>query len=299
MQIDPSTVKWDEPAQQSQVSSVDPATVQWDEPTQAQTGSSQAAITPESKIIAQDHVSGFGQELARQAGLTARYGMEGLAQAAEVVTEPARKLLTDPAARAMGLPEGKPLGQMAEGLADSIGLPKPANEKERVVGDAARFMAGGAGMAGAAGKVAQTVSPGLLQGAAQAMASSPGMQIASSAGAGAGAGLAREGGGNEWAQLAAGLAGGLSVGGLVQAARSGLQTAANKLLPVRAQKMEQQIEQTLGAAVWTGQRCPKGCAKACAARWRRLCAAANRWMPALWPACWSSGKWALRPRVAR
>ena len=65
--------------------------------------------------------------------------MEGLAQAAEVVTEPARKLLTDPAARAMGLPEGKPLGQMAEGLADSIGLPKPANEKERVVGDAARL----------------------------------------------------------------------------------------------------------------------------------------------------------------
>ena len=68
MQIDPSTVKWDEPAQQSQVSSVDPATVQWDEPTQAQTGSSQAAITPESKIIAQDHVSGFGQELPDRPG---------------------------------------------------------------------------------------------------------------------------------------------------------------------------------------------------------------------------------------
>ncbi len=196
--------------------------------------------------LAQRMVSG-GKEIARQVGLTARHGLEGLGQAAELVTEPVRQLVTAPAMRAIGAPEGQPLGKTMEGVADSIGLPKPLNETERVVGDAARFMAGGAGMAGAARQVAQVAAAGPLQAAANLLAANPGLQIAGAAGTGGGAGLAREGGGNEVAQVAAGLAGGLTVGGMVQAARSGLQSAS-VFLPARAQRMEQQVEQALAGA---------------------------------------------------
>lgn len=236
MQIDPASVKWDESPAQAPQSPINPSAVQWDGP---------AASTPAPTSSTDERTPGGLAGVARQVGLAARYGIEGLSQAAEVVTEPVRKLVTDPVMRAVGAPEGKPLGQMAAGAADALGLPKPMNEMERVVGDASRFVAGGAGMAGAAGRVAQATSPGVLQRTAAMLASNPGTQLVGAAGSGAGVGVAKEAGGNEWMQLAAGLAGGLGVSGMVQAARSGV-TSASALLPVRAQKMEQQIEQTLG-----------------------------------------------------
>ena len=278
MQIDPSKVQWDSPEPTAEspaynlgnnsgmdgISGFDVSKVTWDEPVPAPASggpvdmdaapvSMNAAPAPS---IAQRVASG-GKELARQVGLTARYGLEGLGQAAEIVTEPVRQLVTDPAMRAMGTPEGKPLGQAVAGIADSMGLPKPADEQERVVGDAARFMVGGAGMAGAARKVGQVAAPGMLQSAAELLAANPGMQIAGAAGTGAGAGISREAGGNEGMQLAAGLAGGLTVGGLVQAARAGIQSAS-VLMPIRAGRVEQQIEQALGNAGVNWAEVPEG-----------------------------------------
>lgn len=241
MQIDPASVKWDASPAQAPQSQIDPSAVQWDGPAVAVRS---ATSIPAPASSTEENTLGGWAGVARQAGLAARYGIEGVSQAAEVVTEPLRKLVTDPVMRAVGAPGGKPLGQMAAGAADVLGLPKPVNETERIVGDASRFMAGGAGMAGAAGRVAQAVAPGVLQRTAAALASNPGAQVASAAGSGTGVGLARENGGNEWMQLAAGLAGGLGVGGMVQAARSGV-ASASAVLPVRAQKIEQQIEQTM------------------------------------------------------
>ena len=252
MQIDPTKVTWDEPstpgqhAQPATSAGIDASKVQWDAPEAASPAVSSPVSTETAPGVAQRVVDG-GKELARQVGLTARYGLEGLGQAAEIVTEPVRNLVTDPAMRAIGQPEGKPMGKTMEGIADTIGLPKPANETERVVGDAARFMAGGAGMAGAARQVARVAAPGTLQAAAELMAANPGTQIASAAGAGAGAGIAREAGGSEGMQMAAGLAGGLAAGGAVPAVRSGLQWAG-KLLPGSAPQVEQQLAQTLGRA---------------------------------------------------
>ena len=252
MQIDPTKVTWDEPstpgqhAQPGTSAGIDASKVQWDAPEAASPAVSSPVSTETAPGVAQRVVDG-GKELARQVGLTARYGLEGLGQAAEIVTEPVRNLVTDPAMRAMGQPEGKPMGKTMEGIADTIGLPKPATETERVVGDAARFMAGGAGMAGAARQVARVAAPGTLQAAAELMAANPGTQIASAAGAGAGAGIAREAGGSEGMQVAAGLAGGLAAGGAVPAVRSGLQWAG-KLLPGSALQVEQQLAQTLGRA---------------------------------------------------
>ena len=252
MQIDPTKVTWDEPstpgqhAQPATSAGIDASKVQWDAPEAASPAVSSPVSTETAPGVAQRVVDG-GKELARQVGLTARYGLEGLGQAAEIVTEPVRNLVTDPAMRAIGQPEGKPMGKTMEGIADTIGLPKPATETERVVGDAARFMAGGAGMAGAARQVARVAAPGTLQAAAELMAANPGTQIASAAGAGAGAGIAREAGGSEGMQMAAGLAGGLAAGGAVPAVRSGLQWAG-KLLPGSAPQVEQQLAQTLGRA---------------------------------------------------
>lgn len=252
MQIDPTKVTWDEPstpgqhAQPATSAGIDASKVQWDAPEAASPAVSSPVSTETAPGVAQRVVDG-GKELARQAGLTARYGLEGLGQAAEIVTEPVRNLVTDPAMRAMGLPEGKPMGKTMEGIADTIGLPKPATETERVVGDAARFMAGGAGMAGTARQVARIAAPGPLQAAAELMAANPGTQIASAAGAGAGAGIAREAGGSEGMQVAAGLAGGIAAGSAVPAVRSGLQWAG-KLLPGSAPQVEQQLAQTLGRA---------------------------------------------------
>lgn len=263
MQIDASKVTWDDaqpgtPGQHAQPATsagIDASKVQWDAPEAASPAVSTPVSTETAPGIAQRVVDG-GKELARQVGLTARYGLEGLGQAAEIVTEPVRNLVTDPAMRAIGQPEGKPMGKTMEGIADTIGLPKPANETERVVGDAARFMAGGAGMAGAARQVARVAAPGTLQAAAELMAANPGTQIASAAGAGAGAGIAREAGGSEGMQVAAGLAGGIAAGGAVPAVRSGLQWAG-KLLPGRAQQVEQQIQQALGTAGVNWQDVPE------------------------------------------
>lgn len=213
----------------------------------------QATSQPQGLV---QRIANGGKQLARQVGLTARYGMEGLGQAAEIATEPVRHFVTDPALRAMGAPEGKPLGKTMESFSDAIGLPKPANETERVVGDAARFMAGGAGMAGVAGVAARAAAPGVLESAARMLAAQPGMQIAGAAGSGAATGLAREEGASDGMQLAAGLAGGLGGAGAAQAARS-TAGAIGRMMPVNAQAVEQQVQQALHRAGVDWQEVPE------------------------------------------
>lgn len=245
MQIDPNQVQWDEPqgstAPEPAAQGIDLSAVQWDEPTK-QPGVEQApAPTYEAQNQPAPTFGDRAKDVARQVGLTARYGLEGVGQAAEMFTEPVAGVM-----RMAGVPTER-MGKIASNTADAIGLPTPQNAQERVVGDATRFMAGGAGMVGAANKVAQSAS-GLTQAAAQFMAANPGSQLAGAAGAGAGSSMAREGGGNEMAQAAAGLAGGLTASGLVQAASSLAGKAGSILLPVQAKKAEQRINEALSSA---------------------------------------------------
>ena len=69
------------------------------------------------------------ESLARQVGLTARAGMEGLADTAQLVTEPLRNV-TDVLVptRPDGQPKSTPLGVQAAKLADWMGLPQPENK---------------------------------------------------------------------------------------------------------------------------------------------------------------------------
>jgi len=173
-------------------------------------------------------------DLPRQVGLAGRYGLEGLANAAQVFTEPVAGLM-----RMAGI-NTAPLGQVATSAADAIGLPKPRDELERVVGDATRLVAGaGAGLGGAQ-QLAKL--PGLAGSVGSALSAAPTAQLSSAAGGGGLSGLSREGGGDELQQAAAGLIGGVAGGfapGLLQGAASGVKRALTpKMTP---QQLDAQI----------------------------------------------------------
>lgn len=148
--------------------------------------------------------------IPRQVGLTARYGLEGLAQAAEVGTEPLRRMVVNPLMRAAGLPEGRRLSEAVGAGLDAVGLPQPQGANERVIGDATRLVAGSAGLAGGA-RLASNALTGVASKAAASLGSNVGQQLLSAGGAGLAGGSVREAGGGPAEQFIASLAGGLAV----------------------------------------------------------------------------------------
>lgn len=185
--------------------------------------------------------------IPRQLGLTARYGLEGLANTAQLVTEPVRAV-TD---RLFGQ-TGKtvPLGTLATQAANKMGLPKPANANERVIGDATRLMAGTGGLGGVARMAGEL--PGAAGRAGQFLAQNMGQQVASAAGAGLAGGASREAGGSPLQQGFASLVGGVGAGVGVQAAdtlaRRGVQAARN-MIPGQQQIVQQRIDQRINVTL--------------------------------------------------
>ena len=178
--------------------------------------------------------------IPRQIGLTARYGLEGLADTAQVVTEPIR-YLTDRLTGSTG--KTVPLGVLARQLADKVGLPAPQDANERVVADATRLMAGVGGMAGAGGAVARL--PGMAGRAGEFFAANPTQQLAAAAGAGLAGGASRESGGDALAQSLAALGGGVVGGSIPRAAESVGNAVARTVNRLTPQQMDQQISATL------------------------------------------------------
>lgn len=169
----------------------------------------------------------FGQQLndaitdvPRQIGLTARYGLEGIGDLFDgFVGNPLRTL----ASPILG---NKPTSRTGAALADMVGLPQPKTANERIVGDATRLVAGGAGMLGAASKVAQGTA-GATQAVAKLMAANPAQQIVSAGASGLAGGYTRETGGNDISQAVASLAAGIGAPLAMNAANKGLQAAGN------------------------------------------------------------------------
>lgn len=164
-------------------------------------------------------------DFPRQVGLTARHALTGGAEALQIVTEPIR-YITDRVTGSVG--KTKPLGAAASDAADWIGLPKPQNETERVVGEGARLGFGtmlGNGLisklAGPAsnlpqftGKNTLPVQQGVAGNVARSMAANPSQQVAAATGAGAASASSKEAGGNPWQQTVSGVIGGVA-GGMV------------------------------------------------------------------------------------
>ena len=144
----------------------------------------------------------WSDELVRQFGLAARYGLEGAGETLDFVASPVRAGLN-----AVGVPATT--GALRS-VADSMSLPKPEGRLEGVVGTASRMLAGTGGMVGGARAAASTLQPGVSQNALRAFSARPDMQAASSIGAGAAGGYARESGAGQGGEFAASLAGGLA-----------------------------------------------------------------------------------------
>lgn len=180
-------------------------------------------------------------DIPRQLGLTARYALEGPAQAAQIVTEPIAGLM-----RWAGI-KTKPLGEIASGFADTVGLPKPETAQERVVGDAARLLAGTGGTLGAAQGLAKL--PGMAGAVGAGMAQAPTAQLTSAIGAGTMGGLSREGGGNDLQQAGAALIGGVA-GGMVPGAANAVANAGRRLMNagMTPQQMDVRISQVFERA---------------------------------------------------
>lgn len=178
------------------------------------------------------------RDIPRQVGLTARYGLEGLGQIADIGAEPIRALLN------IGGERFKySAAQLASKGADAIGLPSPQGENERVIGDATRMVAGAGGMAAGLGRAAANAAPGVAQNVMQALAANPSAQMAGAAGAGLAGGSVREAGGGPLEQFGASVAGGLAGGLLPGAAAASGNKIAQLLTPktVQLERADQQI----------------------------------------------------------
>ena len=175
--------------------------------------------------------------IPRQLGLTARYGLEGVAQGVQVISEPLR-YLTD---RATGM-TGKtaPASVLATRLADKIGLPSPETANERVIGDASRLVAG-AGALGGASRLGAEI-PGMVGTVMTGLAANPVQQLSSAAGAGLAGGASREAGGGPWQQAGAALLGGVGAGMLPGAVQPLIGAARRALTPAMTpQQMDVQL----------------------------------------------------------
>lgn len=180
-------------------------------------------------------------ELIRQAGLTARYGMEGIG-------DNTLGFLASPIRGAMNLLGANASPTPFADLADRIGLPRPENATERVVGDVTRGAAGAAGFAGAARTAAQGAT-GAARGVLEALGARPGMQTLSGAGSGAAGGYSREEGASPVGQFLASVAGGVAPAAGIAAAQGIRSSLASRPAPAR---VEIRIEQALSQPTQSG-----------------------------------------------
>lgn len=197
--------------------------------------------------------------IPRQIGLAARYGVEGIANTAQIATEPLR-YLTDRLTGQTG--KTLPLGALASRGLDALGLPSPQTADERTVGDATRLLAGGGGLAAAAGaplQVGRAVLssgarelPGMAGRAAELLSSSLPQQFGSAIGAGLAGGASREAGGSPLMQGGAALVGGVAAGMVPGAAGYGINAGknfVNSFRPGQQQVIQQRIDQTINVTL--------------------------------------------------
>lgn len=181
------------------------------------------------------------RQIPRQLGLTVRHGAEGLANVADIFAEPIAGTYNTVANLFTNPQEGyrfptAPTTSAVKSVLDMVGVPKPENATERVVGDATRFMAGAGGIAGASGRLASAAS-GPVADFLTAMASNPGQQAISTAGAGLAGGSVREAGGGALEQTAAAAAGGLGAYGLTSATLRTYDAISNAIKQAMRPKM--------------------------------------------------------------
>lgn len=168
--------------------------------------------------------------LAREAGLTTRNAIEGLAGAAGMITDPFVMAIGGAVRAATGNDyDPVTLSKIGQSVANALGLPQPETGTERVSSALQKGLVSGGGSAALASQVAQR-SAGIPQFLATQLAAQPGLQAISGASAGASGQLAAEAGAGPGGQLAAALAGGIAApvaaSGLARAVKAPSSTIA-------------------------------------------------------------------------
>jgi hypothetical protein len=176
----------------------------------------------------------YAKEGARQVGLTARYGIEGLAS-------PFATVANIPAAASNAVLGTKLPEQNAalSNLLTQIGLPSPKGSTERVVGDLSRALSSAAGGIGTAKAIGTAATSPVTKNVMQTLADNPKAQALATV-AGTGAGEAAKGlGAPSWAQFLATLGGGILPTGIASL------PSAFRGAVARGRKSPQEIQETI------------------------------------------------------
>jgi hypothetical protein len=163
---------------------------------------------------------GIFNDVARQVGLTARHGIEGIANTLSLVTDPITAAMNQAAGRQVA----QTTGQLGTRAADALGLPTPQTGMERIVGAGARAMAGAVPMVGAGQALTTAASP-VTQAVGRTLSADAAGQVVAGAGGASAAQAVQEGGGGAGAQLGAAVVGSLAAPGAVRAVSRGVQAA--------------------------------------------------------------------------
>jgi len=243
---------------------------------QLASGSPPATKEPSATVSAGRTIN----DIPRQLGLTGRYAAEGLANTAQIVTEPIRQALiglgnasrnAQKESGGMFAPNGntlsnlvappqtpnpmpKPLGQAVSDLATQAGLPTPQTPLERTVGEGAKLGFGAMGMGGAAGKAADIIgdaapaATNLLRG----LAANPTSQVTSAVGAGTAGQASKEAGGGPMQQFGASLLGGLTGGAAPDLVKRGADAVRGAVAPLLSRMTPEQMDVQIERLVTAG-----------------------------------------------
>lgn len=229
-------------------------------PEQAQTIMAAHFSQPDATVAAGKTIN----SIPRQLGLTARYGLEGAGEAAQIISEPIRAI-TDRLTGSTG--RTVPAGVLAGQFADYIGLPKPETPTERTVGNATKLLAGTGATMGVGGlaqrggellsrvpEVAASVPFGnFLQAAKQSprmmgelLSQAPVSQLAAASGAGLAGGASKEAGGSTGQQVLASALGGIGGAGVASLGGAAVNSAKSlKNAMMTPQQMDLRISSVL------------------------------------------------------
>lgn len=195
--------------------------------------------------------------IPRQLGLTARYALEGPANAAQIITEPLRYLtdmvtpdrhltINNAVPGATPPPKSTPLGVQATKFADWLGLPKPEGATERVVGEGSKLLSGSAATLGMANAAPASSA------VANFFRQAPLNQLTSAVGAGVAGQSSKEAGGGDMQQIFASVLGGLAGGftpDVLNKASQVVSTIKNSIItPMTPQQMDVKISGILQSA---------------------------------------------------
>lgn len=196
-----------------------------------QPGRYQLEMPPEAPEAPQPK-PGLLDRLGRQLGLTGRNAIEGAAETAGILYDPAAYTINQVAGT-----EIPTLASQGQAAADAMGLPSPENSVEGAVGDASKFLVGTGGIIKGVGQAAKGAT-GATKEVLETIASRPDLQAVSAAGAGLAGGYAREENAGPWEQFLASSVGGIAAPSAVSKTQGMVGSLRNAL----TQRSPEQIE---------------------------------------------------------